>query len=96
MMIKIKETNPSECFTGTDRDGWLNYPNLFHCPKCDYGVYFNQESLEKGSSSHQNKPLKLSLVNTLLLSKHVQRFVSNNLERFILDFYCPTERLINK
>ena len=89
IMMKIKEINPSECFTGLDRNGWLDYPNLFHCPKCDYGIYFNQQSLEEGSTSHQNKPLKLNLFITLFFIRRIQRFILNNSERFILDFYCP-------
>ncbi len=87
--MKTKEINPSECFTGLDRDGWLDYPNMFYCPKCDYGIYFNQESLEKGSTSHQNKPLKLNFVIALLLSSQIKKIISNHSERFILDFYCP-------
>jgi hypothetical protein len=88
-MMKIKEINPSECFSGLDRDGWLDYPNLFHCPKCDYGVYFNRQSLEKGFINHQNKPLKLNLLVALFFTRRIQRFISSNSERFILDFYCP-------
>ena len=87
--MKIKEIIPSDCFTGVDRDGWLNYPNLFHCPKCDYGVYFNQQSLEKGSVNQQDKPLKLDPAGSLAFVSHIQGFISNNPERFILDFYCP-------
>ena len=87
--MKVKEINPSECFTGLDRDGWLNYPNMFHCPKCDYGVYFNQDSLNKGWASHQDKPSKLNPVATSLLSGQIQKFVENQFERFVLDFYCP-------
>jgi hypothetical protein len=88
-MMKIKEINPSEYFTGMDRDGWLSYPNMFHCPKCDYGIYFNQESLRKGRTSNQDKPLKLNLVIALFLSSKIQKIISNQRERFVLDFYCP-------
>jgi hypothetical protein len=88
-MMEIKEVNPSECFTGVDRDGWWNYPNLFHCPKCDYGVYFNQQSLEKGSVNQQKQPLKLSPEDSALFVSNIQRFISDKPERFILDFYCP-------
>lgn len=88
-MMNIKQTDPSEYFTGVDRDGWLNYPNLFHCPKCDYGIYFNQQSLEKGSVDQQNRPLKLNTEDRVLFDSPSQRFISDNSERFILDFYCP-------
>ena len=87
--MKIKEINPSDSFTGVDRDGWLRYPNLFHCPKCNYGVYFNQPSLEKGWVDQQNKPLKLDPADSLAFVGYIQRFISNNFERFVLDFYCP-------
>lgn len=87
--MKIKEIDPSESFTGVDRDGWLNYPNLFSCPKCDYGIYFNEQSLEKGSVNQQDKPLKLSTEDNVLFVRNTQRFISGNPERFILDFYCP-------
>jgi len=91
--MKVKEINPSQYFTGLDKDGWLNYPNLFHCPKCDYGIYFNQASLEKGAVIHQDKPVKLNPVTALLLSSQIKNFVSNHLERFVLDFYCPKCKL---
>jgi hypothetical protein len=51
--MNIKEIIPSECFTGLDSNGWLVYPNRFLCPKCDYGIYFNQQSLENGSVNRQ-------------------------------------------
>jgi len=87
--MKIKEINPSECFTGVDRDGWLNYPNLFHCLKCDYGVYFNEQSLSNGFSSHQERPLKLNPELALSFNKDIKHFLSDEFERFILDFHCP-------
>jgi len=88
-MFKIKETDPAQSFEGMDTDGWLNYPNMFHCPKCEYGIYFNQESLAKGSVHHQNKPMKLTWLRAALFSCHIKRFISNKSERFILDFICP-------
>src|SRR5690349_16038211 len=86
---KIKEIKPSECITGTDRQGWLNYPNMFHCLQCGYGIYFNQQSLEKGSVNQQAQPLKLSPEDCARFVSDIQRFISNHYERFILDFYCP-------
>ena len=59
--MNINEIDPSEYFTGFDRKRWLDYPNRFLCPKCDYGVYFNRQSLEKGFFYHQDKPY-LSIV----------------------------------
>ncbi len=87
--MNIKEIIPSECFTGLDSNGWLVYPNNFLCPKCDYGVYFDQQSLENGSVNHQEKPLKLNLEVALFFNNHIQKFLSNKYDRFILDFYCP-------
>ena len=87
--MKIKETTPSECFTGLDSNGWLVYPNLFHCPKCKYGIYFNERSLSNGFSSHQQMSLKLEPESAILFQKDIQLFLSNKFERFILDFHCP-------
>ncbi|MBI4760171.1 MAG: hypothetical protein ACOYYF_13060 [Chloroflexota bacterium] len=90
--MKISEIDPSACFTGYDSKGWLDYPNRFLCPKCDYGVYFNRQSLEKGAVNHQNEPLKLNSEDAGFFKEHIQQFLANMAERgkrFILDFYCP-------
>jgi hypothetical protein len=87
--MKIKETNPTDCFGGMGRDGWLDDPNRFYCPVCEYGIYFNKASLEKGSINQQSEPLKLKPEDGLLFMRPIQRFISNHSDRFILDFYCP-------
>ncbi len=92
MYMNINEINPSECFTGFDRKGWLDYPNRFLCPKCEYGVYFNRQSLEKGFLNPQDKPLKLDPGDGEFFKAHIQQFLAVKnvgFERFILDFYCP-------
>jgi hypothetical protein len=87
--MKIKQIIPSDCFTGVDKDGWLNYPNVFHCPRCDYGIYFKQPSLEKGWADQQVNPLKLDPAASSAFVAYIREFISNHFERFILDFYCP-------
>jgi rubredoxin len=72
-----------------DSSGWLVYPNRFHCPKCGYGVYFNEQSLSNGFSTHQERPQKLNPNFAIVFQKDVQLFLSNKFERFILDFHCP-------
>jgi len=92
MQMNINKIDPSEYFTGYDRKGWLDYPNRFLCPKCDYGVYFSRQSLEKGSVNHQDKPLKLNSEDAVFFMDQIRQFlagVTERRKRFVLDFYCP-------
>ena len=87
--MTVNEITPSECFDGLDANGWLTYPNRFFCPKCNYGIYFNQQSLSKGFASHQDKTSRLKVDDVLVFSESIEEFHQKKYDRFILDFYCP-------
>jgi hypothetical protein len=79
-------------FTGVDKDGWLVFPNLYHCPSCGYGVYFNQSSLESGSYPTDPGASILEKLDASVRSEFVAQVaavVSEHPGSFVLALHCP-------
>lgn len=90
--MSIVGIEPVERFSGLDKDGWLLYPNLYHCPSCDYGVYFNQNSLEAGTFPADANTTSLEKLDISVRAEFVApvaAVVSAHPWAFVLAFHCP-------
>jgi hypothetical protein len=90
--MSIVGIEPGTRFTGLDKDGWLVYPNLYHCPHCGYGVYFNQSSLEAGAFPADADTASLEKLDVSVRSEFaapVAAVVSAHPGSFVLAFHCP-------
>ena len=91
-MISIKTEYPNKRFTGLSSDGSVNFPNRYHCGSCNYGIYFNQASLDE----RHNRTIKEKSLFQNLTKEEADIFIDatpeiseTKYDRFITDFYCP-------
>src|SRR5688572_3173627 len=90
--MRVAAIEPRDRFSGLDASGWLQYPNLYHCPFCSYGVYFNQPSLDAGAYPSEVDSSALQKLKDPARSEfeaHVVPFLHANPGVFTLAFHCP-------
>jgi hypothetical protein len=90
--MNIVSVEPRERFSGLDRDGWLEYPNLYHCPFCNYGVYFNEGSLSAGAFPEDADLANLRKLDSSVRDQFqplVSAVTAAHPGAFVLAFHCP-------